>query len=86
MKRLFSAQETSDDLLEGDVILDPRTMPEDKEMYELQQKKKSETEGGIKRQGTRNLKWLWHQKKVPYEISRSLCKLVFFGMIPFLHI
>ena len=71
-------------MLEGDVILDPKTMPEDREMYQLQQKKKNESDvAGTKRQGTRNSKWLWHRKEVPYEISPSLRK---FHSIEFLRI
>ena len=74
---LCLVQEISDDLFEGDVVLDPDTIPEDKELYDLQQKKKNEAsvKNGNKRQGTRNLKWLWHHKKVPYEILPSLCKI-----------
>ncbi|CAB4020073.1 partial, partial [Paramuricea clavata] len=72
-----NAEEISDDLFEGDIVLDPDTIPEDKELYDMQQKKKNETsvKTGTKRQGTRNLKWLWHYKKVPYEISSSLFQI-----------
>ncbi|XP_028405803.1 uncharacterized protein LOC114528384 [Dendronephthya gigantea] len=70
------AQEIADDLFEGDVILDQVSIPEDKELYNIQHKKdnalRDGDENAAKRQGTRNLKWLWHFRKVPYEISPSL--------------
>lgn len=75
---IFLVQKISDDLFEGDIILHSTRIPEDRELYKLQQKKKKETssdENVSKRQGTRNLKWLWHFKKVPYEISPTLGKI-----------
>lgn len=78
---ILLAQEIADDLFEGDIILDKTTDPEDRELYSLQKKKKDSTlkdENAGKRQGTRNLKWLWHYKKIPYEISPSLCKTLVF--------
>ena len=71
----FPDEKVADNLLEGDIVLDPLN-PDDYKLIKLvKQDKKIEAEDRMrKRQATRELKHLWHRRIVPYVIDSSLCK------------
>ena len=69
----ISEEKVADNLLEGDILLDPRD-PEDYKIAKLIKEEKKEEAEHIfeKRQAMRKLKHLWHSRIVPYEIDPSL--------------
>ena len=71
----LSEQKVADNLLEGDILLDPMD-PEDYKIVKLvEEDKKEQAEERLqKRQATRSYKHLWHERIVPYEIDTSLGK------------
>ncbi|XP_028405804.1 zinc metalloproteinase nas-30-like [Dendronephthya gigantea] len=66
-------QKVADNLLEGDILLDPRDPDDFKILKLIKEEKKEEAEHIFeKRQAMRQLKHLWHSRVVPYEIDPSL--------------
>ena len=57
-------------LFEGDVIVDENDSS-DAELIRLWERGDNDSQA-FKRQTTRNFKWLWHMKQVPYVISPNL--------------
>ena len=71
----ISDEKVADNLLEGDILLDPLE-PDDYKIIKLvKEDKKIEAEQRLqKRQASRQLKRLWHNRVVPYHIDPSLGK------------
>ena len=78
----ISEEKVADNLLEGDILLDPME-PADYKILELvKEDKKEEAENRLeKRQATRKLKHLWHNRVVPYTIDWSLSKYKLHSLI-----
>ena len=70
-----SEEKVADHLLEGDILLDPMDPVDYKIMKMVKEDKMEEAEDRLhKRQATRSLKHLWHNRVIPYQIDLSLSK------------